>query len=190
MALFRHKKEDDCEPIKDVIPNQIISHGGTVNNQCTVNNNNTTNNNNMHVNIHINAFGQENVEHITTEFAKACLELGVFGVIPMLDKIYFNKEHPENFNVKLQSMKNSLVEVKTKDEWQPQGLYGTVDRMLDNSGNHIICKATPGLSHVDLASDKIVGQIDSIKNIKPEAKRKLREHTKARLVQRRNETTS
>lgn len=114
--------------------------------------------------------------------------MGWHGIIPMIDKIYFNPEHPENFNVKLTSLKNSLVEVRKNDTWKPQGLNDTIDKMIDTSGTQIICKASKHITSENIAQEDIVNNIDSIRNIKPDAKRKLRERTKARLVERRGQT--
>ena len=188
-ALYRHKKIGGCVAIKEeekgnncIVTNNNITH----NNNCvTTTTNNIHNNihNNINIQLNINSFGHENVEYITTELAKKCLEMGWHGLLPMIDSIFFNPEHPENFNVKLTSLKNSLVDVKVNNTWKPRGLNDTIDKMIDKSGTQIICKAEPQhLSHPE-----IVSNMNSIRNIEPNAKRKLRERTKARLVERRIE---
>ena len=178
MSLWRHRKQG-CEASSSQASQVTIN-----NNTTNITNNNITNNNNTYITyVNVNPFGKEDVSFITPEFARACLMQGHHGIIPMMDTIYFNPEHPENHNVMLRSLNHSVVDIKADQEskWHPEGLVDTIDRMIHRSGNHIICKSVPH----DFENDEVVANIDSIQNIKPEAKRKLREKTKARLIQRR-----
>ena len=177
-TLWRHRKQG-CEALSSQASQVTIN-----NNTTNITNNNITNNNNTYITyVNVNPFGKEDVSFITPEFARACLMQGHHGIIPMMDTIYFNPEHPENHNVMLRSLNHSVVDIKADQEskWHPEGLVDTIDRMIHRSGNHIICKSVPH----DFENDEVVANIDSIQNIKPEAKRKLREKTKARLIQRR-----
>lgn len=132
----------------------------------------------------INNFCQENMLYITKDMAQDCLNMGWYGIISMIESIFFNPDHPENFNVKLTSLKNSLVQVKTTNAWKPRGLFDTIDTMIKRSSAHIICKAKPD----DLATDQVVCNMDSINNIRSNAKRKIYDKVRALLVERRLES--
>jgi hypothetical protein len=181
-TLWRHKKDGCASTINHITNNHHIdNHTGN-----RIEHSNINSHNHVTINVHINTFGQENVEHITAEIARKCLEMGVHGVMPMVDKIFFDPNHPENHNVHVASLKHSIADVKTMDGWKKEGLDYTIDKMLDKSSQQILCKATPDLSTCDLSAENVVTQISSIQNIKPHAKKKLRERTKARLLERRD----
>lgn len=159
----------------------------TVNNnytQCTINNttNNTQNNN---ITINIANFNAEKTEHITQDFARACFDKGAYGISPMVDKIYFNSEHPENHNVKLASLNHSLVEVYKNDGWRMEGLLTTIDNMISNSTGTMMQKLNRPLN-----VDEDLEKWNAIQNMAPEHKRKIREHTKSKLVERRSLATT
>ncbi len=87
---------------------------------------NCTFNNCTIININVANFDQENIEYITRELTRQCFTAGVHGVNPMIDKIYFNEEHPANHNVQLRSLNHSIVEVMTPDGWVPQRMNNMV----------------------------------------------------------------
>ncbi len=180
-SISNHRKRCTCtNEQEDVV------EGATTYNNCTINhsttNNNTINNNTTNnINIQINHFNYENTDYITEEFARKCFESGVHGVNPMIDKIYFDAEHPENHNVKLKSLNHSLVEVQTENGWCPQSLYSTIERMISNSTGTIIFK----IQNKALSAEADLGNIHSLTNMSSEHKRRIRECTKSKLVARR-----
>lgn len=156
-----------------------ISHSTIINGD-----NNTISNTTNHViHIHLRDFGQENIEHITQEFARYCLSLGHHGIVPMIDKIYFDADHPENHNVHLQSLKHGVVEVHKNSQWVPQGMTDTIDTMINTSTKHIISTMSPSIS-TDSTHD-MIANVASIADLKPSHKKNIREKTKGRLLARR-----
>lgn len=136
------------------------------------------------VNITINTFGQESKEYISLDFARTCLELGWCGVEKMMDKIYFDKQHPENHNVKLKSLKNHLVEVFKGHGWEARGLNDTLDTMINHSGSEIINKVTNVI--INEPSEENVMSLQAISNLKPSHKKRIKERAKGKLVYRRD----
>ncbi len=174
----RHKQKCTGTKTEDTKDVQTVNNY----NQCTINNttNNTVNNTN-NIQINITNFNSENTDYITEEFARKCFESGVHGVNPMIDKLYFDVEHPENHNVKLKSLNHSLVEVHTDKGWVPNGLYTIIDKMISNSTGTILFK----ISHMPLNVEEDTFRLNAIQNITPEHKRRIREQTKSKLVARR-----
>ena len=73
---------------------------------------NNTQNNNIQQNIKINAFREENIDYLTPEYILAIAKRGMYYAIPkLIEKIYFNENHPENQNVKITNEKSKYGEI-------------------------------------------------------------------------------
>ncbi len=81
-------------------------------------------------NLQINNFGSESYEHITDEFVRKCLMNKISGAKSLIEKIHFSEEAPLNRNVRLKSLKNSLVEVKKDEKWVAKDCNEALDTMI------------------------------------------------------------
>lgn len=144
--------------------------------------NNITNNiiNDNSIKVVINNFGKENLDYLTTDFAVKCFEQGAYGILAMLNEIYFNDNHAENNNVRLQSMNNKLVKVMTDKEWVPRALGKTISKMIDRSRNKIIHDASPIIKEKLDDNNVFVKLTDMHKEPKS-----LHDNTVAKLFERR-----
>ena len=140
------------------------------------------NSHHQHLHFHLNAFGNENKEHISREFPIECFKKGAYGILDMLDKIYFDNNAPENHNIKIRSLKNMLVEVFKDPHWEVRGFHDTVDGMISMSRNEII-------KDIDcnqlMTNEELMFMLQNIMNPPSYRVKNIKEHTKARLVQRR-----
>ena len=198
-GLSYHRRR--CEAVL-VHPSEKVDNAGTVINNTTnntVNNNTVNNTNNIHVggnviqnNIHINSFGNENKDYIAIEFIRQCLNQGSYGISPMIDKIYFDPEHPENHNVTLESFKNRLVKVVQENQWQFASLLNTVDQMITKASTYIVATLAQEIMDAIPTNDgqQTLVNVQSIQNIEPQMKKRIREHTKGRLARRRDTPAS
>jgi hypothetical protein len=146
--LYRHKKNCVEKPIESNVTNdetnlriqelqdqlnrliESRSSSGNILNNTTNNidnsstTNNTTNNNinnSTNLTIIMNNFGQEKIDHILKDhaFMKKCFKnLLSHGIIELMRKIHFDKEHPENHNVKFKSLKRDFIEIFKDDSWR------------------------------------------------------------------------
>jgi uncharacterized C2H2 Zn-finger protein len=158
----------------------IVTNNNNFNNTINVAGNVIQHNNNT---ININNFGQENKEYIAIEFIRQCLSQGSYGISPMIDKIYFDPEHPENHNVSLESFKNRLVKVVQENKWQLSSLLNTVDSMISKASNFII--STLAQEIIEKVEEDTLTNVHAIQSIEPNMKKRIREHTKGRLARRR-----
>ena len=98
----RHIKADKCEArsiIHARTPNiQNISGNATIQNAETIQNNNIMNINNN--TIQINNFGTERIDHISDEEIKRILQSGINTIPLYIEKKHFDKNFPENKNIK------------------------------------------------------------------------------------------
>ena len=134
-----HIRKCHTEEYDEIIKTVTTSISGD-SNMTIVGDNNvlTTNNNVTNYHIHLNPFGQENTEFLTDEERRKCLSAGFPGLQKILNDIYFNKEHPENHNVKLKSLKHEIVLVYTVEEdWEHRHIDDAVDRMVQTSQSEI-----------------------------------------------------
>ena len=97
---------------------------------------NTTNNNT--INIHLKAFGQENLSYITPEFIKDLIRYNLFSAIPkLLKEIHFNPEHTENRNTLVPSRKDTLAKTYNGDKWDFTSKDDVFEDMTDKAFNKL-----------------------------------------------------
>lgn len=85
---------------------------------------------NIQNNIMINNFGGETYDHLTTDFVKHCLMNQIPGVKTLIEKIHFSDDAPMNRNVRMKSLKKSLVEIKKDDKWVPKDTNEALETMI------------------------------------------------------------
>ena len=188
-AKYRHQKSCKFKTSSELIlenvniNNQIINNNtnqiinNNTNNQII--NNQIINNNTNQIIIEIRNFGDENKEYITNAFLLDCYKNGYYGLIEMIEKIYFNKEHPENHNVRIGSFKNKYFEIHNDNNWIPQGINETLNRMINTAATDII---------LNVDEENKFKEIDKVIEIQnPDAKKEkyLKETINGKLIARR-----
>jgi len=101
--------------------------------------NNTTDNSVKHCiitnNITINNYGKEKIDHILkdTQFINSLLR-GPYTAIPrMIEAIHFDREHPENMNVRIQNKKEPWILVFKEGKWMHERKKEVLDDIIDKS---------------------------------------------------------
>lgn len=133
------------DTVRDMVPN-LIQQQNTSNNNTThtINHNNTNisvvNNNNNSLHIHIQPFGQENLEYLLEpengSLKRILEERGPF-IQNVVKEVHYNEDHPENMNMYISNVrgKHALIyngkqfELKLKDEY--------LKRMMDSKRSFI-----------------------------------------------------
>jgi len=127
----RHIKADKCKA-------RSIIHARTPNIQNITNNNNITNNTqnvqtmNNYNNIIVNNFGSERIDHISNKEIMKILQSGTNTVPLYIKKKHFDKNFPENNNIKYSN--DNKCQVMEDNCWQEKdiGLLST-NLMKDNT---------------------------------------------------------
>ena len=103
--------------------------------------NNQTNIKDSNINININNYGNENISFLTPQFlAKLILQKGVYPLIPNLIKeIHFNKEFPENKNLKITNKKQPYINVYENGNWKLKDKKETIKDIVDDKSNLFDC---------------------------------------------------
>lgn len=85
------------------------------------------NNGNQNI-INLKNFGSENMDYLTMDFLNSCLISN--DIVPLIENLHFDKEHPENHNVKLKSSKKELMEVYSNGNWMIADTDETLNELI------------------------------------------------------------
>ncbi len=118
------KKE--LETIKAANTSKNIATG---NGSCTTNNgtmNNVTNN--IQVNVQLREFGQENYDAIPPDLVRACF-MGL-DIRTLLENLHFDKNFPENHNVRIANLRNEIMEWYRNSGWYPVSFKRGINELI------------------------------------------------------------
>jgi len=129
ITLLEKEKEELLKTVeKLLIECSNKSNNSTINS----NNSNNTNSNNTKNTIIINNYGDENTKYITKEYIVNLLANKPFKAIPeMIKHTHFNKEHPENQNIKITNKKEPYVKIMKDNKWEYQDRKNTITDLID-----------------------------------------------------------
>lgn len=91
---------------------------------------NINNGNSYNISINLNSFGQENVSHLTTEFLSHCILNPTKGLPSLIENIHYNKDVPENHNLRCRSLKQNIFERYINSEWRACDASNTLDELI------------------------------------------------------------
>jgi predicted house-cleaning noncanonical NTP pyrophosphatase (MazG superfamily) len=115
-------------------------NGSDVRSNTKIINNNITNNitiNNNNITIVLNDFGDEDISYIKDDklFLDKCMKQLSSGISALIEKIYFDKENPQNHNIKMKNFKLNQVMVMTNGEWKQKHTSDTIPKMVSKGQN-------------------------------------------------------
>lgn len=120
------KLRQEMETLKGLIAHQAnATHNNTVNNTV----NNTIHNNTVNNYIVLKDFGNEREDHLPKDLLTHCF---MMQNIPLLiENIFFDKDCPENHNVRLASLKNKLMQIYSDRRWITKPSEQILDQLVD-----------------------------------------------------------
>ena len=156
-------KDEEIKELKQIVK-QLITNQNNIGapNSCNNSNNvNTTNNNDYSnnsynmtnsnndnsMNIHINNYGCENKDYITKDYLIELLKSPFEAIPKLIEYTHFNKEHPENQNIKLPNKKQPYVKVLKDDKWIYADRKSTILDLIDEK--HCELNDGPLKKHID-----------------------------------------
>ena len=112
--ILTKQHTEQISKLQNTIDNLVLektSNNTTNNNNC----NNTTDSyntdNSTHNTININNYGCENKDYITKDYLVKLLKAPFQAIPKLIEYTHFNKDHPENQNIKLPNKKQPYVKV-------------------------------------------------------------------------------
>ena len=133
LILLKKDKEELIETVEKLLiecsnMKEIIK----TNNTCSNNYSNNTNSNNTNNTIIINNYGDEDTKYITKEYILNLIANKPFKAIPeMIKHTHFNKEHPENQNIKITNKKEPYVRIMKDNKWEYHDRKNTITDLID-----------------------------------------------------------
>lgn len=133
-SKWRHQKtcqeRKEQSEIKSSVMNNTNthSHNNTNTHSHNTNHSHNTTNNIVNNHIHINAFGKEDLSHITKAFLTQSVRRRDKGLVELMKKIHFDKKVPANRNLRIRNKKKSLIEYHNGKKW----MYGDKSTVLND----------------------------------------------------------
>ena len=106
-------------------------------NQINNTQNNDHSNNKTINNIHINNYGEENLEMLTDEFKKQCVRHPCRALISIIEKIHFNDDYPENKNIRLVNKRDNKLQIKDNGKWNYKNKEEALRDAIDDSNDRL-----------------------------------------------------
>ena len=98
---------------------------------------NDNSNNKTINNIHINNYGEENLEMLTDDFKKQCVRHPCSALIKIIERIHFNDDYPENRNIRLLNKRDNKIEVKDNGKWNYKNKSDAIRDAIDDSNDKL-----------------------------------------------------
>jgi len=143
------KMEIEYNKLQQTVENLKISSNSNINNSNN-NSHNTTNNitnktknqinnndNSTNINVTINNYGNENRDYITKQYLINLLKAPFQAIPRLIEYTHFNKEHPENQNIKLPNKKQPYVKVLKDDKWIYADRKSTILDLIDEKHSQL-----------------------------------------------------
>ena len=147
------------------------------------NNINNINNFNYTQNIIVKDYGKEDISYITNEFLNKMIK-GPFASIQRTNNmIHFNKEHPENMNVKITNKKEPFVKVYKKNKWCVENKDKIIKGMIDKAMTLIDeYYATEGKESLPKSKNNTYLRFQKAYNTSDSFKRRLHEEIEIMII--------
>jgi len=92
----------------------------------------TNNDNSTTINvISLNNYGSENTQYITKEYLMGLLEKPFQSIPELIKYMHFNKDYPENQNIKLTNKKEPYIKVLKDNKWELVDRKDTINDLID-----------------------------------------------------------
>ena len=132
------EKNNEIKELKKIVEKLLIENKTHTNITNNTNSHNTTNHTTNNI-ININNYGDEDTKYITSDYILKLLKNKPAKAIPELIKYtHFNKEHPENQNIKITNKKEPYVKVLKNDKWELQNKEDTITDLIDRQQVHLM----------------------------------------------------
>jgi hypothetical protein len=131
------KKDKEMDELRNQV--EILIEKTSSNTPPTTTNCNTNNSNNHietqnNIEIIVNSFGSENIDHLTDQIICKLIKTAPFTSVPQLiEKIHFDPEHPENHNIKITNKKLNYAEIVRNNKWVTANKKKVIDDVIQKS---------------------------------------------------------
>jgi hypothetical protein len=152
------------------------AHAKVINNNHSNTNNITTIGRDQNI-IIVNNFGEENIEYLLKDenFIKKCIENPVNSISKYLDNVHFNKEHPENRNIKITNLLGPYMDYIKEGEWNKIEKNILLPKIINKSIDVIDDIAYQDMDSDSDKEDESLTKWDNYSEIKFDENKKLKD---------------
>ena len=119
-------KDKEIEYLREKLDEALKRIGNITNNNI---------NNSRNLNITINAYGKEDISYITHEQWVKLLSLPQNSVTKLFLETHFNKQHPENSNIRITNKNSKYLEVHDGEKWKNRPKKKMLSEIADDKQN-------------------------------------------------------
>lgn len=132
---IKKQGEDFLDMVKELHNKSKVISTHTSANQIINNNNKGDNTNcfNTNTNIQLNNYNNTNYDFLTDKDMIKCINQCNNSVKTLIEKVHFNKDHPENMNIYISNMKGKYVMIYKENKWQIKDKEDHIDTMFENN---------------------------------------------------------
>ena len=92
---------------------------------------------NQQINIHINNYGNENLDYISDQYLSNLIKIPYKSIQKLIKVIHFHPKHPENHNIKITNKKLPYASVWKDNKWHVVDKKEVIKGIVDKSYNII-----------------------------------------------------
>ena len=132
-SLQKYEPEDDLGPETKNLEAEILALKREIRNMKSKPHINVEKQQNIgqQQNIIINNYRSENIEYITERVVESLIKRGpVYSIPRLMERIHFNKKHPENHNLAITNVKSKFVHVRCNNTWQVRFLNELLEELV------------------------------------------------------------
>ena len=139
--LEKEKLYEQIDKLLEKVGTTHITNHNTLDNRTTTNN--TTNNHNSITsiqntqNIHLNNFGEENMEALPNTFMTHMVKYPFTAIPCIIKKKHFNSAFPENMNIRILNKKDNKLQVRNNNKWEYVNKRKTFKKLIESSNDHL-----------------------------------------------------
>ena len=134
-TLINHVR-NSCKLINTFNPDVV---NNIINNNTQNINQNIVNNVNMNQ-IKLIKFGEEDLSFIKDDVYTKILNAGFKSVPNLIEQIHFNPHNPDNQNIYISNMKNTLVLVYDGEKWEVKDRDDVIEELMYSKTDHLLEK--------------------------------------------------
>jgi hypothetical protein len=123
-----------------------------------VHNHTTINTQNNQMNININNYGNETLNHIPADIIQYCFMMK--DIPSLIENIHFDKECPENKNIQLKSLKHKIINIYQDNKWIAKPADSVLNDLVNKS--HTILKKHYKNNTTVVEEDMSPNEIDDV----------------------------
>ena len=131
------EKDKRILELEEKVEKLMMTSGNTINNTNSNNTTNITNNNNSNNVFILNNYGNENKDYITNDYLLKLLKKPFQAIPELIKHTHFNKEHPENQNIKITNKKQPYVKIRKNDKWELADRKDTICDLIDQKHSEL-----------------------------------------------------